>query len=99
MSENLKRGRAIEQTSADARKVRETVEAILADIESRGEAAVRERSRAFDKWDPESFRLSKAQIDACLSALTPRQVADICFAQEQVRRFAEAQKSALQTDW
>ncbi|MGD0184136.1 MAG: histidinol dehydrogenase [Roseiarcus sp.] len=95
MPEVLKRGRTVEQTAAEARKVRDVVDSIISDIEARGEAAVRERSLTFDKWSPKSFRLSASEIDACLSALTPRQVADICFAQEQVRRFAQAQKSAL----
>jgi sulfopropanediol 3-dehydrogenase len=40
-------------------QVRATVEGILADIETRGDAAVREYSARFDKWSPESFRLSE----------------------------------------
>ena len=43
-------------------KVRETVEGILNDVRARGDAAVRELSEQFDKWAPESFRLSDAQI-------------------------------------
>jgi sulfopropanediol 3-dehydrogenase len=95
MPEVLKRGRNVEQTAVEARKVRDVVESIISDIEARGEAAVRERSLAFDKWSPKSFRLSASEIDACLSTLTPQQVADIRFAQEQVRRFAHAQRAAL----
>ena len=58
MAENLKRGVG-EAASKDAEaKVRETVEAILADIESRGEVAVRELSIKFDDWSPNNFRLS-----------------------------------------
>lgn len=95
MAEVLKRSLSVEQSAADARKVRDIVVSVIDDIETRGEAAVRQHSQAFDKWNPKSFRLSDAEIDTCLGALTPRQVADICFAQEQVRRFAEAQKSAL----
>lgn len=95
MAEVLKRSLSVEQSAADARKVRDIVVSVIDDIETRGEAAVRQHSEAFDKWNPKSFRLSDAEIDTCLGALTPRQVADICFAQEQVRRFAEAQKSAL----
>ena len=95
MAEVLKRGRAVEQSAAEARKVRDIVVSVIDDIEARGEAAVRRHSQAFDKWSPKAFRLSNAEIDACLDALTPRQVADIWFAQEQVRHFAEVQKSAL----
>jgi sulfopropanediol 3-dehydrogenase len=91
----LKPGRDSKQRAADASQVKVTVEAILADIEVRGDAAVRELSAKFDHWSPESFRLSPAEIDACVAALKPRDIEDIEFAQAQVRRFAEVQKSAL----
>ena len=60
-----------------------------------GDAAVREYSQKFDKWNPPSFRLSQAEIEACFAQLTPRQIEDIRFAQAQVRNFAEHQKAAL----
>ena len=43
-------------------KVKATVETTLKDIETRGDAAVRELSEKFDNWSPESFRLSDEQI-------------------------------------
>ena len=95
MAEILKKGRMVEQGAQDRRKVREIVTGIIDDIETRGEAAVRELSERFDEWNPSSFRLANAEIEACLDELTSRQIADIAFAQEQVRRFAEAQKAAL----
>ncbi len=95
MAEVLKAGRTVEQTAGEQRKVRDAVVAIIDDIEARGETAVRELSDKFDDWNPPSFRLSEAEIEQCLDRLTPRQVADIAFAQEQVRRFAEAQRDAL----
>jgi sulfopropanediol 3-dehydrogenase len=95
MTKILKSGRTVEQSKADARKVREVVVAILDNVEERGEAAIREYSEAFDKWSPPAFRLTEREIEASLNALTSRQVADICFAQEQVRRFAEVQKASM----
>ena len=95
MAEVLKAGRAVEQKAEEQKRVRGTVMAIIDDIEARGEAAVRELSEKFDGWNPPSFRLSEAEIEQCLDQLTPRAVADIAFAQEQVRRFAEAQREAL----
>lgn len=83
-----------EKADADA-KVRQTVEAILADIEARGDAAVRELSIKFDNWDRKDFRLTKREIDDCLSQLSRRDLDDIAFAQTQVRTFAEHQKAAL----
>jgi len=77
-------------------KVRVVVEEMLAAIGARGDAAVREYSERLDKWSPPSFRLSRAQIDACHAELTEQAIADIRFAQAQVRRFAEIQRAALQ---
>ena len=95
MAETLKSGRAVEQRAEDQKKVRDIVVGIIDEIEARGEAAVRELSERFDGWSPKSFRLTDAEVEACLNELTPRQTADIAFAQEQVRRFAEAQKATL----
>ena len=77
-------------------KVRAVVEEMLAAIGARGDAAVREYSERLDKWSPPSFRLSRAEIDACHAELPAQAIADICFAQAQVRRFAEIQRAALQ---
>lgn len=77
-------------------KVRAVVEEMLAAISARGDAAVREYSERLDKWSPPSFRLSRAEIDACHAELPAQAIADICFAQAQVRRFAEIQRAALQ---
>jgi sulfopropanediol 3-dehydrogenase len=80
--------------AADA-QVRATVEAILADIEARGDAAVRELSAKFDRWAPDSFRLTEQDIEGCLSQLTRRDLDDIAFAQEQVRNFAQIQRDSM----
>jgi sulfopropanediol 3-dehydrogenase len=83
-----------EKTEAD-KKVRQTVEAILDDIGSRGDMAVRELSAKFDKWEPASFRLSDAETRDLIATLPAQVIEDIKFAQTQIRRFAEAQKAAL----
>ena len=82
------------KADADA-QVRSTVEAILADIEARGDAAVAEYSVKFDNWSPEQFRMSRAQIDACYERVTEQNLTDIKFAQTQIRNFAQIQKDAL----
>jgi sulfopropanediol 3-dehydrogenase len=91
----LKSGRDPKQKAEDAGKVKLIVEGVLAEIEARGDAAVREFSFKFDQWSPRSFRLSPAEIEACVAAVRPRDLEDIRFAQAQVRRFAEVQKAAL----
>ena len=92
----LKRGAAADTKAAGDRKVRDTVEAILADIEARGDAAVRELSIKFDGWDRESYRLSAAEIQDCIDQLTGQDLKDIEFAQTQVRNFAQTQRASLQ---
>ncbi len=91
----LKRGRDAEARQEDDRQVRATVETILADIEGRGDAAVRELSARFDRWDRADYRLTDAEIRECMGQLTRRNLDDIAFAQAQVRNFAERQREAL----
>lgn len=95
MKKVLKEGVSQETSKSDDQKVKSIVEGILADVESRGDAAVRELSEKFDKWSPESFRLSDAQIKACIDSLSAETIKDIEFAQTQIRNFAQAQLDSL----
>src|SRR5437667_7367568 len=83
-----------QQDEADA-KTRATVEAIIADVKARGDAAVRELSERFDKWSPPSFRLSDDEIRALIAKVSPQTIDDIKFAQAQIRNFAEIQRASL----
>ena len=80
-----------QQEEADA-KVRGAVEAIIADVKVRGDAAVRELSARFDRWSPASFRLSGDEIRALIAQVSPQTIEDIKFAQHQIRNFAEIQR-------
>ena len=91
----LKRGKDVEERAEANRQVRASVEAILGDIEKRGDTAVRELSQKFDKWDRTDFRLSPAEIDDCMNQLTDQDLHDIEFAQTQVRSFAQAQRATM----
>ena len=95
MIKRLKSGRSEAARFEDAARVKSVVENILADVEARGDAAVRDYSVKFDNWSPPSFRLDQAQIDACIAAVSPRDLDDLRFAQAQIRRFAQIQKEAL----
>jgi sulfopropanediol 3-dehydrogenase len=95
MAKWLKRGKDIEARQEADRQVRATVESILGDIEKRGDEAVRELSRKFDNWDRKDFRLTPAEIDACMAQLSDQDLHDIAFAQTQVRNFAERQKATM----
>ncbi|SEO18257.1 sulfopropanediol 3-dehydrogenase [Paracoccus alcaliphilus] len=93
--EYLKRGKPEADRAEDDAKTRAVVEATLKDIEARGDAAVRELSEKFDKYSPDSFRLGQDQIDALIASLSERELADIKFAQEQVTKFAQAQRDSM----
>ena len=92
LKEGMEAGR---QDARDAR-VQEAVEGILSGIAQDGDEAVRRYSQQFDGWSPDSFRLSRAEIDECHSRLDAQDIADIRFAQEQIRNFARIQLEALQ---
>ncbi|MFK7880000.1 histidinol dehydrogenase [Roseobacter sp.] len=91
----LKHGKPAAQRADDDANTRVSVEAILADIEARGDAAVRVLSEKFDAYSPASFKLSAAEIEDLVAQLTPRELDDIRFAQEQVRNFAKAQRDSM----
>ena len=93
MAIHLKRRIAKELTDEIDRKVRQTVEDILADVNKRGDAAVREYSEKFDKWAPK--RLSQSDIEKILEKVKPSTLNDIRFAQAQIRGFAEHQRAAI----
>ena len=76
-------------------QVRETVEKLLADIETRGDTAVRELSKRFDNWEPEKFKLSEEEIQECINRLDTRTLDDIRFAQDQIRNFAQLQRDSM----
>jgi sulfopropanediol 3-dehydrogenase len=92
----LKRGMDARAIKAADAKVRETVEQILADVEARRDAAVRELSETFDKWSPASFKLTPQEIERAISQVSKRDLYDIKFAQAQVRNFAQKQRATLQ---
>ncbi|MBR9794181.1 MAG: histidinol dehydrogenase [Gammaproteobacteria bacterium] len=91
----LKRGAAAEFKKDADRKVRDIVEGTLADIEARGDAAIRELSIKFDNWDREDYRLTDTEIQACIDTLSPQDLKDIEFAQTQVRNFAQIQRDSM----
>ena len=95
MAQYLKQGISPAAAEAADRKIQQTVEGILADVTARGDAAVRELSQKFDNWSPPSFRLRHDDIAAIVAKVPEDTIADIRFAQSQVRNFAQAQRDAL----
>jgi len=95
LAQYLKQGISPAAAEAADRKIQQTVEGILADVTARGDAAVRELSQKFDNWSPPSFRLRHDDIAAIVAKVPEDTIADIRFAQSQVRNFAQAQRDAL----
>jgi len=91
----LKRGMdesAIKEADA---KVRSTVEDILAQVDARKDAAIRELSEKFDNWSPKDFKLTPAEVEKAIAQVKKRDLEDIKFAQAQVRSFAQKQRATM----
>lgn len=75
--------------------IRDIVRIMLTNIARYGEEAVRRYARKLDQWDGEIILPDTARAAAC--ARVPADLrADIQFAHDNIRRFAEAQKATLQ---
>jgi sulfopropanediol 3-dehydrogenase len=77
------------------REVAETVSLIISEVEREGTEAVRRHSRRLDGWDPPSFRVSQAEIDAAYEAMEPEVEESARFLIEQVTNFARLQRETL----
>jgi sulfopropanediol 3-dehydrogenase len=86
-----KAARTPETETGPARKV---VDEMLAEIERRGEAAVREYAAKLDQWTGEIV-LTPREIERRTRDISATVKRDIEFATEQVRRFAAAQRRSL----
>jgi len=95
MAKFLKKGFPPDEARVNNSKVRAAVEAIIEQIESRGDAAVTEYSDKFDQWTPKSFLLSRDEIEACYNEVNSQAIEDIRFAQEQIRNFAQIQLDSM----
>jgi sulfopropanediol 3-dehydrogenase len=95
MSYYLKHAESRSFADRQQHDVAERVRAIIKDVRSRGDAAVREYSKAFDGWDPPSFRLVPDRVADLVASLPTQVVEDIAFVQEQVRRFAQVQRDSI----
>jgi histidinol dehydrogenase len=71
------------------------VRGVIDDIRANGDKAVRTYSEKFDKWSPESFRLSPEDIQQIISTVPQQIIDDIKQVQENVRTFALAQRESI----
>src|SRR5690348_2872053 len=91
----LKRGMDASAIKAADAKVRATVEEILAQVDARKDAAIRELSEKFDNWSPKDFKLSPAEVEKAIAQVPKRDLEDVKFAQAQVRNFAQKQRDTM----
>ncbi|MBO0679144.1 histidinol dehydrogenase [Mycolicibacterium sp. S2-37] len=75
--------------------VRSTVEGVIEDIRTRGDAAVREYSEKFDKYSADSYLVTPEQLDEIMARVPQQVIEDIKFVQEQVRVMAQKQLESL----
>jgi sulfopropanediol 3-dehydrogenase len=95
MSRTIKAAATASTAPSGNDAVAQTVRELISDVRGRGDAAVRELSARFDKWEPEAFRLTDEQLDDIIGTLDPQVIADIETVQANVRRFAEAQRASI----
>lgn len=91
----IKEGMAEEIVKESDEKTKQIVANTLKDIEEQGDKAVRDLLIKFDKWDPEQFKLSQAQIKEIVDSIPEEVKHDIAFAQDNIKKFAEAQRDSM----
>ncbi|MGI9400674.1 MAG: histidinol dehydrogenase [Rhizobiaceae bacterium] len=86
--------KAAKTSTSDSGSVRDTVQAILDDIEKGGEAEAQRYAEKFDKYTG-NLVVSAEEIAEASVSLPQKLKDDIRFAHDNVRKFAEAQKQTL----
>jgi sulfopropanediol 3-dehydrogenase len=79
---------------SDASEVHETVKTILTDIEAGGDAKAKEYALKFDRYEG-NILMTAQEIEAACALVPEKLKADIRFAHDNVKRFAEKQKSTV----
>ncbi|MDA5093751.1 histidinol dehydrogenase [Aliiroseovarius sp. KMU-50] len=79
---------------SDATETHEIVKGILDDIEAGGDAKAMEYAAKFDQYEG-NVLLTPEEIEAACALVPERLKADIRFSHDNVRRFAELQKSTV----
>lgn len=87
--------KATKTSTSDSTDVRATVQGILDDIEAGGDEAASRYAAKFDKYDG-NLLLTPEEIAAAVALVPQKLKDDIAFAHDNVKRFAETQKTTLQ---
>ena len=81
-------------STSDASEVHETVKSILDEIEADGDLKALEYAAKFDSYEG-NVLLTKDEVEAACALVPEKLKKDIRFAHDNVKRFAETQKSTL----
>ncbi len=95
MAKYSKQGKSETDIKTENSEIKRKVEAIIKEIETKRDVAVREYSRLFDNWSPDSFRLTDEQVKEVMDRVPTQVIRDIQFAQQQIKFFAEQQRDSL----
>ena len=72
-------------------KITAVVSGILDEVESRGDAALRDFSAIFDRTEVKNFKVSKAEVDAAISRLSPEFIKALQTAAKNIEKFHSAE--------
>jgi len=81
--------------ATDTGEIETIVRDIIANVRDRGDAALRDYSRAFDRTDVSTFEVSARERAEAVENLAPQTRRDTEFAIERVRAFAQAQLGTI----
>jgi histidinol dehydrogenase/sulfopropanediol 3-dehydrogenase len=81
--------------ATDTKEIEAIVRNIVANVRDRGDAALRDYSKAFDHTDVSIFEVSDRKRAEAVENLAPQARQDTEFAIERVRAFAQAQLSTI----
>jgi histidinol dehydrogenase/sulfopropanediol 3-dehydrogenase len=81
--------------ATDTREIETTVRDIISNVRGRGDAALRDYSRMFDRTEVSIFEVSDRERAEAVENLAPQTRQDTEFAIERVRAFAQAQLDTI----
>lgn len=91
----LKQAKEDKVSTSEGTNIQRTVEGILEQVKVGGDLAIRKLSEQFDSYSPASFRLSNGEIEDLVARVSSKDIADIKFAQEQIKNFAQEQRKSI----
>lgn len=95
MSWQLKEAASTASQRQERTDVADVVAAVIDDVRSRGDDAVRHYSEKFDGWSPESFRLAPERIEEIVATVPAEVLDDLRTVQANVATFAAHQLESM----